>query len=115
MKIKSLVAALLLAVFFLASPSCKKENTGDGTIPEIVILGLNPLYWAVDIPYVDLGAIAYDVTAKGDTIDLTPQIVVTSDVDISKIGEYNVKYNVKDASGLAAEEKVRVVKVVVGK
>lgn len=105
-------------MFFLATlfiSSCKKSDTGDGTVPEIVIKGLNPLYWAKDYVYVDEGAIAYDVTPAGDTVDLTESIVVTSDVNVYSIGEYMVKYNVEDESGVKAEEKIRVVKVVLGK
>ncbi len=97
------------------SSSCKKEDSGDGKAPEIVVLGLNPIYWAVDIPYIDPGAIAYDITNEGDTLDLTNEIGVEDNVDVSLVGDYSVKYNVVDASGLAAEEKVRVVKVVLGK
>ncbi len=97
------------------SSSCQKEDPGDGKAPEIVVLGLNPIYWAVDVPYIDLGAIAYDITNEGDTLDLTNNISVEDNVNISEIGDYSVKYNVTDASGLAAEEKVRIVKVVLGK
>lgn len=95
--------------------SCKKSDSGDGTVPEIVILGLNPLYWAQDFPYEDDGAIAYDVTPAGDTVDITSSIVVGNNVDVTKTGEYSVTYNVKDDSGEEADEKVRVVKVVMGK
>ncbi len=95
--------------------SCKKSETGDGTIPEIVILGLNPIYWAKDIPYEDAGAIAYDVTVEGDTVDISNSIIVTNNVDVTVLGKYTVSYNVQDDSGMSAEEKVRNVEVVIGK
>jgi hypothetical protein len=99
----------------MLSSSCKKANTGNGTAPEIIILGLNPLYWAAEVPYVDAGAEAYDIQLNGDTLDITNKIVVTDDVDVSIVGNYSVKYNVTDDSGLEAEEKVRQVTVVIGK
>ncbi len=105
---------LLLGITLILG-SCSKTDTGDGTVPEIVILGLNPLYWAKDLPYEDEGAIAFDVTPEGDTVDITSSIVVTNNIDVTAIGDYIVNYNVKDASGMSAEEKVRKVKVVIGK
>ncbi len=114
MKIKYIISLFLLVLTMSFSSSCKKEDIGDGKVPEIVVLGINPLYWALDIPYVDAGAIAYDVV-DGDTLDLTSNIVVTNNINVSAVGDYTVKYNVTDKSGLSAEQKVRNVKVVVGK
>ena len=94
MKNKYLISFFLLIVTF--SSSCKKEDSGDGTVPEIILLGTNPLYWALDLPYVDAGAIAYDITPSGDTVDLTNSIVTTNNIDISTLGDYDVKYNVVD-------------------
>jgi len=102
-------------VFSFLSLGCKKTDDGDGTKPEIVVLGANPMFWALNYPYTDLGAKAYDVSSTGDTTDLTLLIVVDSKVDVTQVGEYQVTYNVKDASGLAADEKRRLVKVVIGK
>lgn len=110
-----IVFTVIAASLILSISSCKKSDTGDGTVPEIVVLGYNPLSWALDFPYEDPGATAYDVTTAGDTVDITSLIVVTSDVDVSVLGEYQVKYNVQDESGVSAEEKVRIVKVVQGK
>ncbi len=115
MKNKYIISLLLLITTLLFSSSCKKEDTGDGTIPEIIVLGINPLYWALDIPYVDAGAIAFDITPAGDTIDITSRIVTVNNVNVVSTGDYNVIYNVTDESGVAAAEKVRNVKVVVGK
>ncbi len=95
--------------------SCKKDETGDGTTPVIVIQGLNPLYWALDVPYEDPGATAYDITREGDTIDISSRITVNSNVNVSVEGDYEVKYNVTDESGVSAEERIRDVTVVMGK
>lgn len=115
MKSKFIIPIFLLIAAISFSSSCKKDDPGDGTVSEIVMLGFNPMNWALDIPYVDAGAIAYDVTPDGDTVDLTNKIVVINNVDVYTLGDYDVKYNVTDESGVAAEEKVRVVKVVLSK
>lgn len=106
---------ILLILLGLQQLGCKKDDTGDGTVPFIEVMGSNPLYWAVGHAYIDPGAIAYDITREGDTVDLTSNIKTDINVDVSKEGDYTVTYNVTDDSGLAAEEKVRDVKVVVGK
>lgn len=106
---------LLVGVFLTLSSSCKKDKTGDGTVPVIMVLGQNPINWALDLPYVDAGAVAYDITPAGDTVDITNKISTSNNVNIATIGDYEVKYNVTDDSGLSAVEKVRVVKVVFGK
>ena len=115
MKKKFIIPVFLLIAAISFSSSCEKEEPGDGTVPEIVVLGLNPMYWALDLPYVDAGAMAYDITPEGDTVDLTSSIIVNINIDVSATGDYDVRYNVTDESGEAAEEKVRIVKVVLGK
>lgn len=115
MKRKYVVPMFLIIAAISFASSCKKEDPGDGTVPEIVVLGSNPQYWAIDVPYNDDGATAYDITPEGDTVDLTNEIVVTDNIDVSIKGYYEVKYNVTDESGVDAVEKVRDVKVVDGK
>ena len=106
------IFTMMVALF----SSCKKDDdNGDGTVPVIVIQGFNPLYWVLDYPYDDPGATAYDVTSQGDTVDITSRIQTSSNVNVALKGEYEVKYNVTDESGVAAEEKVRKVTVVIGK
>ena len=107
------IAVLLSGLLFFNS--CKKDETGDGIPPVIEIQGANPMYWALDIEYIDPGAISYDVTQEGDTLDITGSITTQNTVDVSTEGEYTVSYNVKDDSGLSAEEKIRIVKIVPGK
>ncbi|MFK5855060.1 MAG: DUF5011 domain-containing protein [Bacteroidota bacterium] len=115
MKSKLIIPIFIIVISILLASSCKKDEVGDGTTPEIIVLGINPLYWAVDIPYEDAGAMAFDITPEGDTIDITSRIITADNVDVSATGDYEVKYNVSDESGVNAVEKIRNVKVVVGK
>ena len=114
---KVLLRVLFVGILALGllNQGCKKEDQGDGTKPIIEILGSNPLYWAVGVQYVDPGAIAYDITQEGDTVDISSLIKTDINVDVVSEGDYTVVYNVTDESGLSADEKVRNVKVVVGK
>ena len=114
MKKKFIIPVFILMAAISLSSSCEKDDPGDGTTPEIVMLGFTTMYWELDLPYVDAGATAFDIT-EGDTVDITDRIVTNINVDVSAIGDYDVKYNVTDESGMAAEEKVRNVKVVIGK
>ncbi len=115
MKNKHIFSFLLLIITVIFLGGCNKEEIGDGTVPEIVILGLNPVYWALDIPYVDAGAVAFDITTEGDTVDITDKIIVINNVNVNAVGYYDVLYNVTDESGVSAEVKTRDVKVVLGK
>ena len=115
MKTKFFFPFFIMLAAILFSPSCKKDESGDGTIPEIVILGQNPVFTALDLPYHDAGATAFDVTAAGDTVDITDKIVIFNSINTSVAGDYEVQYNVEDDSGEKAEQKVRSVKVVLGK
>ena len=71
--------------------------------------GFNPQYWSLGQPYVDMGAMAYDISATGDTVDITPSIVTRIDVNVNVAGDYKVTYNVNDISGLAADQQERTV------
>ena len=109
---------LVIFVFIILAftiGGCKKKESGDGIKPIIIMIGYSPMYWALDLPYVDMGAEAYDISAAGDTTNITASVVVENNVDVSKEGNYKVTYNVADDSGLAADEQERIVKVVFGK
>jgi hypothetical protein len=113
---RSFIYTIVLVILSLSfSSSCKKDDSGDGTVPVILVLGSNPTNWALELPYIDAGAIAYDITIEGDTIDITNKIATTNKVNVSSVGDYEVKYNVTDESGVEEKKKIRVVKVVVGK
>jgi hypothetical protein len=84
-------------------------NTGDftglGEAPTISLVGNSTVTVIQDNSYVDAGAIASD-NFDGD---LTASLQVTSDVDTSIPGTYEVTYNVSDAAGNAAIPVTRTV------
>ncbi|SDE23050.1 protein of unknown function [Pricia antarctica] len=87
------------------------EEIVDAVIPEITLLGDNPLTVQRGSNYKDPGVQALD-DVDGD---ITGDIVVdTSEVDMSRLGTYKVTYNVSDSSGNAAVEVVRTVEVIAG-
>ena len=111
---KKLLFQTILTSFLLIIAACNKNST-DGVTPIIELLGANPLNWALDQPYVDPGAVAYEVSESGDTTDLTSRLVMNDDVNVAKEGTYIVNYNVTDADGNKADQKTRTVNVVLGK
>lgn len=83
------------------------EVVFDRTIPVITLIGQSAESVEQWYQYIDAGATAFD-SRDGD---LTSQIVVTSNVDVSNIGTYEVRYNVSDKSGNQAAEVIRIVNV----
>ena len=105
---------LCLFAFSFIALSCNKDD-GNGSIndyekPVITILGENPYYTPKDAAYVDPGATAHD-NVDGD---ITSNIAVTNNVDVSAVGDYTVNYRVGDVAGNVADT-FRVVKVMVFK
>jgi hypothetical protein len=109
-----LLPALIVITAIVFAIGCKK-NTGDNNKPFIVILGYNPVYTSLGSEYLDAGAEAWDVTEAGDTVDISNRLEINNNVDINTEGDYQVKYNVSDEAGNKADEKIRTVKVVIGK
>ncbi len=70
----------------------------DSISPEITMIGQAPLSIVENQPFTDPGATAMD-NVDGD---LTSQIQVAQNVDISTIGTYSVQYSVSDTAGNAA-------------
>ncbi len=98
-------------MFFLAS-SCNKDDNGDKNKPFIVLLGANPTTWSAGLsPYVDAGAMAWDITENNDTIDITDRLQFNENVNVDVVGEYEATYNVTDEAGNHANEETRLVKV----
>ena len=113
--IKQATFLIVVTLFFFAS-SCNKDDNGDKNKPFIVLLGANPTFWSQGLsPYVDPGAEAWDITESNDTINITDRLIVTENVDVNTIGDYNVKFNVTDEAGNHADEMNRVVKVILTK
>lgn len=76
--------------------------------PQITLIGDNPIYLHVGDTYYDPGVKVID-SADGDISNL---VTVTSNVDTSKIGNYQVIYNAKDSDGNAAIPQTRKVIVI---
>ena len=79
------------------------------TMPPLLILqGDNPVDVAAGAVYQEPGALAQDLVDG----DLSTEVIIGGDtVDTAQPGTYVVTYNVRDASGNAAEEVRRVVRV----
>lgn len=76
--------------------------------PVIILEGNASVTHEGGLAYVDPGATASDALNG----NLTAAIVVTGSVDVNETGQNQIKYNVTDAGGNAAAEKVRTVTVV---
>ncbi len=92
----------------VAFPVTRKVDTVDTVKPVIKRIGSSPVTVKRYATYNDAGATATD-NYDGN---ITGKIVVTSNVNTSRLGTYTVKYNVTDSSGNAAIQKTRTVKVV---
>jgi hypothetical protein len=101
--LKIVILFSLFSVFF--HPACKDKDT---TPPVITILGDNPLFYPLGVPYVDPGATAED----DQDGDITAKIKTTIDVDVNvQAYNYHVYYDVEDAAGNKAKQAVRIVHV----
>lgn len=98
-----------MAIIFLFS--CKKDEPKDTNAPQITITGANPYTVGQGTSYSDPGATATD-DIDGD---ISSSIQLTSNVNMSVVGNYSVKYNVSDKAGNPAPEVTRTVKVVITK
>lgn len=79
--------------------------TQDMTPPVIMLKGFEPTLTELSYPYIDSGASAIDAVDG----DVSANLVITSNVNINKVGKYEVKYNVKDSKGNMANEEIRTV------
>ena len=80
--------------------------TPDVTKPVITITGSNPEYHEVGTPFVDSGATATDFYFG----PITP-VNAASNVNDAVLGTYTITYTATDASGNAADPKVRTVTI----
>lgn len=79
----------------------------DPDAPQITLSGPEVIFLAVNEDYIEYGATALD-PQEGD---ISGEIVITNLSDQNVAGDYFIRYQVKDASGKAAQEKVRIVRV----
>ncbi len=77
----------------------------DVTRPVITIIGQTLIFVPVDGVYNDAGAPAFD-NIDGD---ITGNIVVNNPVDTATPGPYEITYNIQDAAGNDAIERIRTV------
>lgn len=84
----------------------RKIIVSDLTGPEIILKGDKELSVTIDTKYEEPG---YEAIDKLDG-DLTESVKVTDNIDITKLGDYEVIYEVKDKAGNVSKE-IRKVKV----
>lgn len=80
----------------------------DDKPPVITMIGSDSVYIELGTQYIDDKATAFD-NLEGD---ITGKIVTDNQVDSSQTGVYVVTYNVKDGSGVPAQQRIRYVFVV---
>lgn len=112
-KIQYFLAALFVVTLIYSG--CKKDDNGDDSIPYIEVLGYTNINHELGLQYNDTGALAWDITINGDTIDITDRLVVNNPVDVNTAGTYHVTYNASDEAGNQADERKRTVNVVITK
>jgi choice-of-anchor A domain-containing protein len=82
-----------------SASAARRVTVSDTLAPTLELLGPASQTLECDgSPYVEFGAIASDACSG----DLTPDIVISSELDQSQEGEYTVTYRVTDASGNAS-------------
>ncbi len=85
-----------------------RDDEPDTSAPQITLIGPPGLYAELGGVYLDPGATAYDVPEG----DLTANILTTNPVDTTRVGRYQVRYEVSDSVGNAAAPAYRQVSVV---
>jgi predicted esterase len=84
-------------------------DAGNPNQPVIVLTGPRAVNQSIGTPYIDAGATATDPKDG----DLTNRIVVSglTTLNTNTLGDYMIRYNVKDSANLRAVEAVRIVRV----
>ncbi len=92
-----------------AAPAASYINQ-DG--PVIKLKGLSVIQQSLNSPYVDAGVIATDPQDG----DISSKVVVKGldHINVNQVGDYLIRYQVADTSGIAAAEVVRMVRVSAG-
>ena len=96
---------LFLILMIGITYSCKKKEAEDTTPPIIKLKGSTSYKIFLDSNFTDSGYVATD-DIDGDISSL---VVVNGTVNTHIEGKYIIKYNVKDAAGNQAEEKIRTI------
>ena len=90
-----------------ATQLVRKVVVTDSILPILKVTGFDSMTVEAGTEYNDLGAVATD-SFEGD---LTGNIQVSNPVDVRKVGQYVVTYDVSDASGNKANQVLRSVEV----
>ena len=93
------------AAWNAASEVVRAVTVKDTTAPVITLLGQSVVAVEVGQAYLDSGASAVDV------VDGDLKVKMEGEVDVSKVGEYRLRYNVSDSAGNDALEVIRTVVV----
>lgn len=96
---KKIILITLVAAFIFSSCS-KEDSMGVSTVTSYATMTLNDseeMFWPLNTPFVDPGLVALE----GET-DITDQVIVTSNVDATKGGNYTIDYKVKNSDGFWA-------------
>ncbi len=110
---QNLAATPVTRTVNVVSTGCAVNCGGGGgsgnTRPVITVLGANPFSVIQNTVFIDPGATAFD----SEDGDITLRIVATGTVNTAVVGTYTVTYDVSDSQNLPAQQKSRVVNVVV--
>ena len=110
---QNLAATPVTRTVNVVSAGCTSNCGGGGgsgnARPVIIVIGANPLSVTQNTVFIDPGATAFD-TEDGN---ITSKIVATGTVNVSVLGTYTITYDVSDSQNLPAQQKSRVVNVVV--
>ena len=78
--------------------------------PVITLIGDSVITHFKDAPFVDPGYTAIDFS----NVNLIDDVIITGSVDNETIGQYTLFYNLSDSEGNQADERSRIVNVVLG-
>ncbi len=110
---QNLAATPVTRTVNVVSGGCTSNCGGGGgsgnARPVITVLGANPLSVTQNTAFTDPGATAFD----SEDGNITPKIVATGTVNTAVVGTYTITYDVSDSQNLPAQQKSRVVNVVV--
>jgi len=103
---KKILFLLTIAVAFVLS-SCDKESLGVSKVTTYATMTLNgasTIFWQKGTPYID-----QECEALEGTTDLSADVVVENNVDVSTMGIYSVNYSVENSDGFWAFKSRKVI------
>ncbi|GAB4311070.1 MAG: hypothetical protein Kow00127_00870 [Bacteroidales bacterium] len=103
--LNKLIYGILPVILILFAAGCQEV---DETPPVITLLGDENMVHILNQPFTDPGATALDET-DGDVSD---RIFTASELNVNRIGTYEITYSVTDNSGNEAAPAIRTVQVI---